>query len=163
MPIQSSDLAIAGLSIVLFTCLRFKTFLLTMTVLYFLSQTTMYITDTVLPRRRWQNMSPEARQQALDAAAAEPICTLGENPYMVRDREGRRHRVRFGRGPGTVLRGYPSEKGGVYVLEDVLGVELEFLGVGRFGGTERVDPGLGSEEARREEDAWCAKREDHPL
>jgi hypothetical protein len=48
----------------------------------------------------------------------------------------------------------------VYVLEDVLGVELEFLGLGRFEGVERVDAGLGREEARKKEDGWCRKCKD---
>lgn len=102
-------------------------------------------------------MSPEERQRAHDAAAGEVICTLGRDPSVIVDPYARTYRVRHGLGPGTVLRGYPSELGGVYVLEGVLGVELEFLGLGRFETTERRDSDLDSEEARREEDEWCAK------
>jgi hypothetical protein len=50
--------------------------------------------------------------------------------------------VAYGSGPGVKVSGYPS-KGGVYVLRNCFGVELDFLGLDRFNDTERpskLDP-----------------------
>jgi hypothetical protein len=68
-----------------------------------------------------------------------------------------RFRVDFGLGPGATLFGYPSKKGGVYVLEGVLGVELDFLGLDRFHPTPRKSFSDPAEE-EADEDAWCYKR-----
>ncbi|EAA30892.3 hypothetical protein GE21DRAFT_8657 [Neurospora crassa] len=67
-----------------------------------------------------------------------------------------RFRVGFGLGPGATLFGYPSKKGGVYVLEGVLGVELDFLGLDRFHPTPRKSFSDPAEE-EADEDAWCYK------
>jgi hypothetical protein len=64
-------------------------------------------------------------------------------------------RITFGSRPRGTVYGYPS-KGGLYVLEDCCGVELEFLGLDRFRSTLRP---LGtSGEIIDEEEAHCDKR-----
>ncbi|RDK45500.1 hypothetical protein M752DRAFT_333330 [Aspergillus phoenicis ATCC 13157] len=56
-----------------------------------------------------------------------------------------------GSGPGITVYGFPS-KGGLYVLHNCLGVELDFLGLDRFGSTERPS---------KSDPDWQAKEESH--
>lgn len=67
-------------------------------------------------------------------------------------RPERRFRFRYGYGPGVDVYGWPS-KGGVYVLHDCLGVELDFLGYDRFDlPRDLVEP-------QAEEDEHCDRSE----
>ncbi|PTB39492.1 hypothetical protein M441DRAFT_143413 [Trichoderma asperellum CBS 433.97] len=61
-------------------------------------------------------------------------------------------RVEFFRGPGVQVTGWPA-KGGVYILERCLGVELDFLGLDRFHNTPRPS----GPDAAAEEEAHCNK------
>lgn len=64
----------------------------------------------------------------------------------------RRFRFSYGYGPGVDVYGWPS-KGGVYVLHDCLGVELDFLGYDRFDlPRDLVEP-------QPEEDEHCDRSE----
>ncbi|GCB28263.1 hypothetical protein AAWM_11148 [Aspergillus awamori] len=56
-----------------------------------------------------------------------------------------------GSGPGVTVYGFPS-KGGLYVLHNCLGVELDFLGLDRFRTTERPS---------KSDPNWQAKEEAH--
>lgn len=60
----------------------------------------------------------------------------------------KRYRFSYGSGPGVDIYGWPS-KGGVYVLHNCLGVELDFLGYNRF------DLPVDLVEPQPEEDAHC--------
>jgi hypothetical protein len=60
--------------------------------------------------------------------------------------------VGYGSGPGVKVFGYPS-KGGVYVLDNCFGVELDFLGLDRFNNTER--PSKLDPDWQAKEDAHC--------
>ncbi|GFF32844.1 hypothetical protein IFM46972_03696 [Aspergillus udagawae] len=60
--------------------------------------------------------------------------------------------VAYGSGPGVKVLGYPS-KGGIYVLRDCFGVELDFLGLDRFNDTER--PSTLDPDWQAKEDAHC--------
>jgi hypothetical protein len=60
--------------------------------------------------------------------------------------------VAYGSGPGVNVFGYPS-KGGVYVLRNCFGVELDFLGLDRFNDTER--PSKLDPDWQAKEDAHC--------
>ncbi|KAK1982282.1 hypothetical protein LZ30DRAFT_539212, partial [Colletotrichum cereale] len=55
----------------------------------------------------------------------------------------------FGLGPGTRVQGWPS-KGGVYIIRDCIGLELDFLEVDRF------KPALRSDD-QAQEDVHCAR------
>lgn len=68
--------------------------------------------------------------------------------YVCHSGPERRFRFSYGSGPGVDVYGWPS-KGGVYVLHDCLGVELDFLGYDRF------DLPLDLVEPQPEEDAHC--------
>lgn len=65
-------------------------------------------------------------------------------------------RVEFLRGPGVQVTGWPA-KGGVYILERCLGVELDFLGLDRFHNTPRPS----GPDAAAEEEAHCNKSKNH--
>lgn len=54
------------------------------------------------------------------------------------------HRVEFGAKPGATVYGWPA-KGGLYVLDECLGVELDFLDLNRFENKVRpgYDPSTG--------------------
>ncbi|KAJ6096928.1 hypothetical protein N7486_007674 [Penicillium sp. IBT 16267x] len=67
------------------------------------------------------------------------------------DPEGR-FWLAYGSGPGVMVFGYPS-KGGVYVLRNCFGVELDFLGLDRFNNTER--PSKLDPDWQAKEDAHC--------
>ncbi|ETS03816.1 hypothetical protein M419DRAFT_57789, partial [Trichoderma reesei RUT C-30] len=58
-------------------------------------------------------------------------------------------RAEFALGPGGFVRGWPS-KGGLYVLDRVFGVELEYLGLDRFNNTPR--PSISDPDASAEEE-----------
>lgn len=58
----------------------------------------------------------------------------------------------YGSGPGVMVLGYPS-KGGVYVLRNCFGIELDFLGLDRFNNTER--PSKLDPDWQAKEDAHC--------
>ncbi|KAK1671226.1 hypothetical protein BDP55DRAFT_507629, partial [Colletotrichum godetiae] len=60
-----------------------------------------------------------------------------------------KYRTSFGLRSGTVVRGWPSH-GGIFFLNDCLGVDLEFLRLDRF------EPALRSED-QAEEDAHCQR------
>lgn len=61
-------------------------------------------------------------------------------------------RVKFFRGPGTIVKGWPS-KGGIYILKGCFGVELDVLGLDRFHNTPRPS----GPHAAAEEEAHCDK------
>ncbi|ETS03818.1 hypothetical protein M419DRAFT_74787 [Trichoderma reesei RUT C-30] len=63
-----------------------------------------------------------------------------------------RTRVSIGAGPGALVQGWPS-KGGVYMLEDCVGIELDFLKLDRFRKTPQPDP--SGPDAAAEEEAHC--------
>ncbi|KAK1241804.1 hypothetical protein MKX07_007627 [Trichoderma sp. CBMAI-0711] len=63
-----------------------------------------------------------------------------------------RSRVSIGAGPGAVVQGWPS-KGGVYILEDCFGIELDFLKLDRFHSTPQPYP--SGPDAATEEEAHC--------
>lgn len=111
-------------------------------------------------RLPWSNKSEEAREPDLSRIhCVNDISILNRHAY-------RRDRTRFGLSPGVVLQGYPSQKGGVWVLEGVLGVELVFLGLDRFHDTPRVpEPYVddtGVIVMPEDEDEWCSKRRADP-
>ncbi|KGO45363.1 hypothetical protein PEX1_058290 [Penicillium expansum] len=60
--------------------------------------------------------------------------------------------VSHGSGPGVTVYGFPS-KGGIYVLHDCLGVELDFLRHDRFQDTPR--PSKSDPDYKAKEDAHC--------
>lgn len=59
-------------------------------------------------------------------------------------------------GPGVTVLGFPS-KGGVYILRDCLGVELDFLQLDRFKHTPR--PSKSDPDYEAKEDAHCDESE----
>jgi hypothetical protein len=52
------------------------------------------------------------------------------------ERPGPLYKVHYTAGPGVTVLGWPA-KGGLYVLRDCLGLELDFLGLSRFENTVR--------------------------
>ncbi|KAL7820733.1 hypothetical protein V8C26DRAFT_393176 [Trichoderma gracile] len=74
------------------------------------------------------------------------------NPPSCAKTEEERFRVSFGVEPGAVVNGWPS-KGGVYILENCLGVDLDFLKLDRFQKTRQ--PPQSGPEAAAEEEAHC--------
>ncbi|KAL6876787.1 hypothetical protein J3F83DRAFT_727094 [Trichoderma novae-zelandiae] len=74
------------------------------------------------------------------------------NPPSYAQMEEERFRVRFSAGPGSTVRGWPT-KGGVYLLEGCLGIELDFLKLDRFHDTPRPSP--STPDAAAEEEAHC--------
>ncbi|GLB01628.1 hypothetical protein AtubIFM57258_000037 [Aspergillus tubingensis] len=58
----------------------------------------------------------------------------------------------YGLGPGVAVYGFPS-RGGFYVLRECVGVELDFLGIDRFGNTER--PSKSDPDWQAKEEAHC--------
>lgn len=60
----------------------------------------------------------------------DPALTQVHAP-MCDNTEEERFRVRFGAGPGGLVQGWPS-KGGVYILDNCFGLELDFLKLDRF-------------------------------
>ena len=48
-------------------------------------------------------------------------------------------RAYFGSKPGVTVQGWPK-KGGFYILDSCLGLELDFLGLDRFNSTKRPSP-----------------------
>lgn len=74
------------------------------------------------------------------------------NPPSCAKTEEERFRVSFGVEPGGVVNGWPS-KGGVYILESCLGIDLDFLKLDRFQKTRQ--PPQSGPEAAAEEEAHC--------
>lgn len=68
------------------------------------------------------------------------------------DKEEKKFRTRFGRGPGVSVRGWPS-KGGIYILERCFSIELDFLKLDRFHDTPQPSP--SDLNAIAEEEAHC--------
>ncbi|CAK46245.1 hypothetical protein CBS115989_5280 [Aspergillus niger] len=60
--------------------------------------------------------------------------------------------AKYASGPGVAVYGFPS-KGGFYVLHECVGVELDFLGLDRFGNTER--PSKSDPDWQAKEEAHC--------
>ena len=69
--------------------------------------------------------------------------------------EPSRFRVEFSAGGGATVMGWPS-KGGIYMLESCTGVELDFLGLGRFHNMERP-PKSADADAKSDEEEHCNK------
>ncbi|PTB65188.1 hypothetical protein BBK36DRAFT_1204443 [Trichoderma citrinoviride] len=63
----------------------------------------------------------------------------------------KRSRVSIGASPGALVKGWPS-KGGIYILEDCFGIELDFLKLDRFH--SQPSPS-GPDAAAEEEEAHC--------
>lgn len=80
----------------------------------------------------------------------EPYCEPETEDLSEESRD--EFRVEFLRGPGAQVTGWPS-KGGIYILEGCLGVELDFLGLDRFHNTPRPS----GPNAAAEEEAHCNK------
>jgi hypothetical protein len=68
-------------------------------------------------------------------------------------------RAEFALGPGGFVRGWPS-KGGLYVLDRVFGVELEYLGLDRFNNTPR--PSISDPDASAEEEEMHCNKSEYP-
>lgn len=107
------------------------------------------------------------------SSSSEEICIIeDESPWPV-------YKVAYAAGPGVTVFGWPA-KGGLYVLRNCLGLELDFLGLSRFENTVRpgYDPSTGTllektvngsatfnqEQKQRdeEEERYCDKSIDDP-
>jgi hypothetical protein len=75
-------------------------------------------------------------------------CVVSEND----DDEDVTYWVVHTKGPGVTVFGFPS-KGGVYILRNTMGVELDFLGLDRFNHTPR--PLKSDPDRQVKEDAHC--------
>ncbi|KAK0765867.1 hypothetical protein N5P37_001807 [Trichoderma harzianum] len=75
--------------------------------------------------------------------------------YLCDDKEEKKFRARFGRGPGVSVRGWPS-KGGIYILERCFNIELDFLKLDKFHDTPQPSP--SNPNAIAEEEAHCDRR-----
>ncbi|PTB81729.1 hypothetical protein M440DRAFT_1444353 [Trichoderma longibrachiatum ATCC 18648] len=82
-----------------------------------------------------------------------------EYDYMVQmqaaycdKKEEERTRVSFGAGPGALVKGWPA-KGGIYLLDDCFGIDLDFLKLDRF--QETLQPSQSGPDAAAEEEAHC--------
>ncbi|KAL7808606.1 hypothetical protein V8C26DRAFT_423438 [Trichoderma gracile] len=107
----------------------FTAALATLGFLLYQSETLM---STIEEREDWDSYEWKA-----------PICnnTIEKGP-----------RVSFGAGPGAHVRGWPS-KGGIYILEDCVGLELDFLKLDRFQKPPQRPP--SGPDADAEEEAHC--------
>lgn len=74
-------------------------------------------------------LSPKTANTNMAAARQKPRWT--EEIDVVCYEPERLRRLSYGSGPGAVVHGYPA-KGGIYVLNKVSSVEVEFLGFDRF-------------------------------
>ncbi|RFU75457.1 hypothetical protein TARUN_6790 [Trichoderma arundinaceum] len=86
---------------------------------------------------------------------AESEAGLEPEYWKLLDEEPPELRVKFGRVPGGMVKGWPS-KGGFYILGPCFGVELQFLGLDRFHNVPRPsisDPTAAADE----EEMHCNK------